>query len=127
MPSTPPRSKPNAGQLFRRDNTDIVLLALQLLEESSRRQIPEYASDERSQKNMLSNALVNFLQACSHHVELGADGALRPYERADGEDEYALALAAHAAGLIAGAPAADDGSMLDGINTPQPAKEAAAC
>ena len=59
-----------------------------------------------------------------HELALGGEGgALRPYQRTEGADEYALALAAHAASLLADATAANEAqqqsSMLDTISKPQ--------
>lgn len=61
-----PRS---AGDSFRRDHADLVLLALSLLVENSRREIPEFATAEREQKSALSSALTAFLIACSGPAE----------------------------------------------------------
>jgi len=55
----------SAGTVFRRENADMVQLALQLLEDNSTREIPESSTMERLQKTELSVALTNFLQACS--------------------------------------------------------------
>ena len=55
----------HAGNIFRRENGDIVQLALDTLLDNSEREIPESANAEREQKAQLSMALTNFLQACS--------------------------------------------------------------
>ena len=59
----------SAGTHFRRDHADLVQIALLLLVQNSRREIPESASAEREQKAQLSAALTNFLQSCSGPAE----------------------------------------------------------
>jgi hypothetical protein len=63
----------SAGTHFRRDHADLVQIALLLLVQNSRREIPESASAEREQKAKLSEALTNFLQSCSGPAE-GMEG-----------------------------------------------------
>merc|ERR1719171_2218238 len=49
----------------------------------------------------------------------GEGRALKPYERADGEGEYVLAVAAHAASVLNGAaPAAEESQLEAIIRTP---------
>ena len=64
------------------------------------------------------------LELVHHDLAIGAaGGALKRYERTDGEDEYALALAAHAASLMDGKGAANEQtgqSMLSAIQKPKP-------
>jgi hypothetical protein len=62
-------TRKSAGTHFRRDHADLVQIALLLLVQNSRREIPESASAEREQKAQLSQALTTFLQACSGPAE----------------------------------------------------------
>lgn len=62
-------TRKSAGTHFRRDHADLVQIALLLLVQNSRREIPASESAEREQKSKLSMALTSFLQACSGPAE----------------------------------------------------------
>ena len=67
----------SAGTTFRRDHADLVQIALRLLVQNSRREIPMSESAEREQKSKLSQALTSFLQSCSGPAE-GGEGTNPP-------------------------------------------------
>ena len=64
MPSTK-----SAGSIFRRDHADVVQIALNMLVDNSKRELPRSSTAEREQKNLLSSALAAFLRACSGPAE----------------------------------------------------------
>ena len=55
----------STGTAFREKNGDLVQIAISLLVDNTKREIPQSASAERTQKARLSTAITHFLQACS--------------------------------------------------------------
>jgi hypothetical protein len=55
----------STGTAFREKNGDLVQVAISLLVDNTKREIPQSASAERAQKARLSTAITHFLQACS--------------------------------------------------------------